>query len=158
MTPVLGLVVGLLGQYRAEGFSAQFPGTVAVTKSMVSTGSGQLTGTVYRSGEGQSVFQVMVTPLTTGVTTGRGALELLDAARKGAETASQTQAESVQNLLVDGYPAVRFALSVAHSPKVLHCIVLANGRLYQVTAMVGNSDMSKGVAFLGSFSLSAGAF
>lgn len=152
---IAGLVaaVTLSGQLQAEGFSAAFPGTVTVSKSTVATSSGQLTGTVYRSGEGRSVFQVMVTPLTSSLASPDAPFELLEAARLGAERAAGQKAVGAQNVLADGYPATRFAFVGSNPLVVLHLVAVARGRLYQATATVSKNDISSGVGFLTSFKL-----
>ncbi|MFM9873089.1 MAG: hypothetical protein ACKVQS_06445 [Fimbriimonadaceae bacterium] len=162
---ISGLVLGAIGisvaqvsaRFSSESnyFSAQFPGKVDESKSITSWSTGQLTSSVFVSQSGSGLFRVTVTPLPREVIRGRSAQDLLDAARDGTLTMKRMTVEAEQKLLVNGAPGRRFIVNTPDSPSVVHLVVVANGRLYQASAAVPNSELSRGVDFVKSFNLNA---
>ncbi len=136
-------------------FSVAFPGKVEESKSVTSWNMGQLTSSVFVAQAGTGLFRVAVTPLPREVIRGRSAQELLDAARDGSLTNARMSIDAEQKLLVNGAPGRRFIVNTQDAPSVVHLVVVANGRLYQVSAAVPNTELSRGVEFVKSFGLSA---
>jgi len=158
---VLGLAVCVSAatdryQSNDDGFSVIFPGDVTRKEEKVKFEGGEAASRTYRCSQGQSVYQISVTPLPRETLRNRPIQEILDMARDGAVKSQRgTQAESETKLLVNGAPARRFIIQPSNAPVAVHLMIVANGRLYHVLSSLPTRLQNEGEEFVKSFSLTS---
>lgn len=143
-------------QSSEDGFSVIFPGEVTRREDKVKFEGGEAASRTYRCSQGQSVFQISVTPLPRETLRNRPVQDILDLARDGALNAQKgTKAEGETKLLVNGAPARRFIIQPSNAPVAVHLMVVANGKLYHVLGSLPTRLQNEGEDFVKSFSLTS---
>lgn len=143
-------------QSNDDGFSVMFPGEVIRKEDKVKFEGGEAPSRTYRCSQGQSVFQISVTPLPRETLRNRPVQDILDMARDGAvKTLPGAKAENETKLLVNGAPARRFIIQPSNAPVAVHLMIVANGRLYHVLSSLPTRLQGEGEEFVKSFSLTS---
>jgi hypothetical protein len=134
-----------------DRFTIEFPSAAKMEKKQTPWGGVQLTSTVYSCVKDTALYQVTSTALPREALQNRSASEILSAARDGTQTMQRLRVEAEQELLIDSYPARRFMVQVPDGPLIVHLLVLAEGSLYHVLAVLPRDNVLEGVSFVRSF-------
>lgn len=134
-----------------DRFTIEFPSVAKQEKKQTPWGGTQLTSSVFSCVKETALYQVTTTALPREVLQNRSSSEILSAARDGTQTMQRLRVEAEQELLIDGYPARRFMVQVPDGPLIVHLLVLAEGSLYHVLAVLPRESVLEGVSFVRSF-------